>query len=150
MNFSHFWKMVSGLPMTHAALIVLLLAGSIVGACIALWNVVPLAFEYSRQRWGRHIRRRARKRWYGATRTPLHRAEIEDQIRVPPLRMSHTGVSLKAWLAVAGVSVVSVLAGVGLGYLLNRQPDYPSVSAQLANGVRDSVRLRIDHDLRKR
>jgi hypothetical protein len=150
MNFSHFWKMVAGLPTAYAALIVLLVAGSIVGACIALWNVVPLAFEYSRETWGRHMRHRARRRWSAMSRTPVERVQIEDRTRVPLPRMSHAGLSLKVWFAVAGLSVVSVLGGVALGYLLNRQPDYSSLSARLTNGVRDSIQLRIDHDLRKR
>jgi hypothetical protein len=147
MHFSNIWKMVSGLPTAHIALIVLLVAGSIAGACIALWNVVPLAFEYSRERWRRHMRRRARRRWHGVTRTPAAPVAIEE--RIHDRARSHRRLSLKAWLAVVGCSAVSILGGIAVGYLLNRQPDHSSLSARLTEG-RDAVRLRIDHDLRKR
>ena len=146
MRFSDIWKFISGLPTAYVALIVLLAAGSIAGACIALWNVVPLGFEYSRERWRRHMRRRARRRWRVA-RTPAAPFVIEE--RAHDRARSHLGLSLNAWLAVAGCSVVSVLGGIAVGYLLNRQPDHSSLSARMTEG-RDAIRLRIDHDLRKR
>jgi hypothetical protein len=145
MHFSAIWKMVSGLPTAYIALIVLLVAGSIAGACIALWNVVPLAFEYARERWRRHMRR-ARRRGYAAVRTRVVPLDSEERTRD---RAPHGGLSLKVWLAVAGCSAVSILGGIAVGYLLNRQPDHSSLSARLTEG-RDAVRLRIDHDLRKR
>ena len=138
---------MSGLPTAYIALIVLLVAGSIAGACIALWNVVPLAFEYSRERWRRHMRRRVRRRGYAAGRMRVVPVEMEERTR--DRAPSHEGLSLKVWLAVASCSAVSIVGGIAVGYLLNRQPDHSSLSARLTEG-RDAVRLRIDHDLRKR
>jgi uncharacterized protein YneF (UPF0154 family) len=152
MNVSYVWKILSGLPLAEKVLILFLFAGAIVGAFIALWNAVPLAFEYSADMWHRRMRRKARRRWYTTRATASQRANVVDgrNLDALPHAAPNRGLSLNVWLAVAGCSAVSVLGGVALGYLLNRQPDHSSLSASLTEAARDPARLRIDYELRNR
>jgi hypothetical protein len=151
MNFTHIWKVVSGLSMTDKLLIFLLFTGTILGALIALWNVLPLAGAYCSALWQRHVRRRSRRRRHAArayTRASLLDQQVLSRGMAPPAR--ETRMPRNAWLAVAGFSVVSVLGGIALGSLLSRPVPTPGRNAQLTEAVHDPARLRIDYELRKR
>lgn len=151
MNYSYAWKIVSHLSPAETALVIMLCAGAIVVACIALWNAVPMGFEYSMELWHRRMRRNARKRWYARRELPRKaRATQRIDHDAPRAPRAGRGLPSKAWLAIAGCSAASVLAGVALGYILNRQPDHSSVNARLTEALRDPARLRIDYELRNR
>ncbi|MGZ5094595.1 MAG: hypothetical protein ACXWIP_25625 [Burkholderiales bacterium] len=152
MNFSYVWKVMSGLPVAYTTIIIVLFAGAIVGALIALWNAVPLALEHVIEMWKRHSRRTARKRRHSAQGTARQDANgVEHRYDDAPAVVAPGGrLASKAWLVVAGCSAASVLGGVALGYVLNRPPDKPSLNARLTEAVHDPARLRIDYELRSR
>jgi hypothetical protein len=152
MNFSYVWKVMSGLPLAYTAIIILLFAGAIVGALIALWNAVPLAFEHVIEMWRRHMRRTARRRRHAAQGNARQQGSVAEcpQYDAPLSAGAGWGSPSKGWLVVAGCSAASILGGVALGYVLNHQPDQPSLNARLTEAVHDPARLRIDYELRSR
>lgn len=82
MNFSYVWKVMSGLPLAYTAIIILLSAGAIVGALIALWNAVPLTFEHLIEMWRRHMRRTARRRRHAAQGNARQQGSVAECLRV--------------------------------------------------------------------
>ncbi|MDB5927018.1 MAG: hypothetical protein JWN13_5954 [Betaproteobacteria bacterium] len=64
MNFSQWWKVTSGLPVTDLVWAAVLAACAIVGASIALFVVIPLLAERWKERRIKRVRRNARRQRY--------------------------------------------------------------------------------------
>jgi hypothetical protein len=69
MNFTQWWKVASSLPTADLIEAAVLAACGIIGACVALYIVVPLAFAYWKERHAKRLRRMARSNHRSITAT---------------------------------------------------------------------------------
>jgi hypothetical protein len=149
MTFTSIWKLTAGLPLTHVLLLMLLLACSIVGACIALYVAIPLALAFFNEKWHTYSRRKARwQRYVANTKTddvPYRR----NRGAGGSLAYGQLHRSLKPRFAVLGRSALVLLGGVALGYMLTRPPEVASRTAKITESSHESARLRLDYDLRQ-